>query len=287
MLIFEYNELQIEQIEDIRELVSVCNRYEGLSRNPILQNENLYEDMNCYYLCYEKNKLISVLIIDQLISSEAEIIGYTLPAFRRQGYFNKLLEKAMNELAYFNIFKILMIVEPSSIIGSSAAKELGEYVYSEYMLQHDLSNRNKECLNNQISYKELNNIQILEQYISTYTNDIDALSIEAAKSAIQTDHMICLVALKDQEVVGICNVSLECNIAYLFGLYIFSKYRRQGFGLSFVHHIMEISNKTKKTALALQVGNNVPALNLYLKIGFKIVEQLDYYTIYTEVDEDF
>lgn len=281
MLIFEYNKLKNKQLKDIKELVSACNAYEGLERFPILENDNLYEDMNCFYLYYEENKLISALIIDQPAFSEAEITGYTLPAFRRQGYFYELLEKAMNELAYYDIYKIVIVAEPKSKSGTAAATALADYEYSEYMLLHDLSQTNKENINTNIRFEEIREVDTLDRSINCPDDSMNE-SMEAAKIAIQTDRMLCLLAYLKEEPAGICSVSLEGDRAYLFGLYVLEKYRRKGIGYSFVQEIINISHKAEKKGLMLQVGNNTKALNLYLKSGFHIIEKFDYYVFYTE-----
>lgn len=284
MPISTYNFLNKEQIKDINNLISICNTYEDLKKSPILQNENLFQDMKSYYLYYEKKELISVLIIEQLDLSEAEITGYTLPRFRRQGYFYKLLEEAMDELAYYNIFRILLIAEPKCKSGTLTAKALAEYEYSEYMLLHDLSELDKQSINHNIQYKEINHITDLNEQIVNST--LLSEYFETAKFAIDTENIACIEAYCNKEFLGICNVSLEMNKAYLFGLYVVDKFRRQGIGYSFVNHIIEICIKNGKQGLTLQVGNNINALNLYLKIGFQVQEQLDYYVFYTEEEED-
>lgn len=283
MPIFEYNKLKDEQIKDIGELISICNTYEGLNRIPLLSNDNLYEDMKSYYLYYEKNELISVLIIEQLQFSEAEITGYTLPALRRQGYFYKLLENAMDELAYFDIFKILFVVESKSKSGTLAAQALAEYDYSEYMLLHDLSTDNMKNINANIRYKKICEVCDLNKQAAKM---IDKESILATEIAIQTKDMVCFEAYLDNAFVGICNVSFEMERAYLFGLYVIDNYRRQKIGYSFVMYILDQALQAGKKELILQVGNNLPALKLYLKMGFSILEQYDYYVFYTEDLED-
>ena len=286
MPISTYIKLKNKQLKDINNLISICNTYEGLNRTPILNNENFYTNMNSYFLYYEKKELISVLIIDQLAYSEVEITGYTLPQFRRQGYFYRLLEKAMDELVYFDIFKILFIVEPNCKSGMLAAKALAEYAYSEYMLLYDLPVTDNLIKNNgkNIQYKEICEIEDLNEQVINSSQLSE--SFETAKIAIQTENVVCLEAYIDDEIVGLCNVSLEMNKAYLFGLYILENFRRQGIGYSFVQHIIDIGMRAGKQGLTLQVGNNPKALNLYLKIGFHVLDQLDYYEFYISEEEE-
>ncbi len=282
MPISTYNTLENKQITDIKNLISICNTYEAFKRSPVLQNENLYQDMKSYYLYYEKTVLISVLIIDQLDFSEAEITGYTLPECRRQGYFYMLLEEAMDELADYNIFRILLVTEPHCISGTLTAKALADYEYSEYMLTHDLSEMDKKYINQNIQYKEVNKISDMNEQIVKQLAD----SYETAKYAIETENILYIEAYRNQEFVGICNISLELDQGYLFGLYIVDEYRRQKIGYSFVNYMIERCIKAGKKGLTLQVGNNINALNLYLKLGFKVQEQLDYYVFYTEEEAD-
>ncbi|MFV0341381.1 MAG: GNAT family N-acetyltransferase [Anaerocolumna sp.] len=282
MSICTCNQLKKKQVKDIHTLISICNTYEGLSKNPILENDNLYEELSCYYLYYEKEILVSVLIIDQFSYTEAEITGYTLPKFRRQGYFYKLLEEAMDELAYFEIYRILLVVDSKSMSGTGCAKALSEYSYSEYMLIHELVKHDKEKINFDICFREVSMLLELQEEV---VKELELSgSLEVAEAAMESKDNICLAAYLNEHCVGICNLSLTSDKAYLFGLYVLENHRKQGIGYAFVQYLIHMAITYGKETLTLQVGDNPKALHLYLKSDFQVLEQLDYYAMDIEVE---
>jgi len=86
------------------------------------------------------------------------------------------------------------------------------------------------------------------------------------------------MAKVDNEIVGICSISLEGGNAFICGLGISTKYRGLGYG-------KEILSKGIEKALTLDIkdiylevdSKNHTAYNLYINNGFIIKTQLDYY----------
>lgn len=287
MSIFAYNHLDMKHRQDFINLVNICNTYEGLERLPALDNENLYEDMTCFYLHYIDDMLISALVIEQLGQEEAEITGYTLPAFRRQGYFYNLLDKALDELFAYDIYKVILPVENVSKSGSVVASLLGKYEYSEYMLVHNLKNLgNNQSLRFDIQFEQVDHVDEIYN-IFTVENEEQKEALKVAEMAIESDDMMCYIGVKERKAIGLCCVNLKGDRAYLFGLYVLESFRQEGFGKALVEHILKVTLSKNKKGLMLQVSSkNIAALKLYQKIGFQVLKQYDYYSFYIEEDED-
>lgn len=77
---------------------------------------------------------------------------------------------------------------------------------------------------------------------------------------------------------GSCRLYVCGGRAYLYGLEIAPELRGMGYGTGFLIRIMELLQKNGCKELRLQVsGDNLPALALYKKTGFRITETLSYY----------
>jgi predicted acetyltransferase len=141
MEILQLHVLNKTQKSDVETLVNKCIKKDELERTMYLENDmNFYENLDSFYLLYDKKKLLSVLTILAPNETEAEITAYTLPSERKKGYFNTLLDLALDELAGYEIQRVLFVVEPKSQSGLLTLEAIGtEYLKSEFLLSKDLT----------------------------------------------------------------------------------------------------------------------------------------------------
>jgi len=134
--ILELRELDKNKIEDIKDLEGICQSYDKTKGSAFLSNEiNFSKEVNCFFLLYEEETLVSFLSMFIPTSKEAEVSAYTLPEKRKKGFFKILLESAINELRKYGVKEILFVHEPSSNDGMLALKKLNViYDFSEYLL---------------------------------------------------------------------------------------------------------------------------------------------------------
>jgi len=280
MQILELRELDKNQIEDIKNLEGICQRYDKTKGSAFLSNEiNFNKEVNCFFLLYEEETLVSFISMFIPTSKEAEVSAYTLPEKRKKGFFKILLESAVNELRKYGVKEILFVHEPSSNDGMLVLKKLNVvYDFSEYLLvysQDEFIKRDGKLKLAPITIQDVDEIAKLHM-------DIFNKTLEEGKAivnrAIESKDRISYMAKVDDEIVGICSISLEGGNAFICGLGISTKHRGLGYG-------KEILSKGIEKALTMDIkdiylevdSKNHTAYNLYINNGFIIKTQLDYY----------
>jgi len=278
--ILELRELDKNQIKEIENLEETCKNYDKTKGGAFLSNEiNFNKEINCFLLLYEEEILVSFLAMFIPTSQEAEISACTLPEYRRKGFFKRLLESAINELRKYDVREILFVNETSSNDGKFSLRIFNvKYGFSEYLLVYEKDKFNKT--QNKLKLYEIINQDVDE--IAKLHTDIFNKTLEEGKAiinrAIESKDRISYMAKIDNEIVGICSISLEGSNAFICGLGISTKYRGLGYG-------KEILSKGIEKALTLDIkdiylevdSKNHIAYNLYINNGFIIKTQLDYY----------
>ena len=211
MKILELHELNKQQIKDIRKLEDICKEKDGLKGEVFLSNElNFNKEVNCYFLLYEGETLISVLSMFIPTTQEAEVSAYTLPDERQKGYFKLLLEKAVEELSNYGVSKILFVHEPKSKSAKCVLKKLDvKYDFSEYLLVYDLTN-SLDCSSKlklvPVQKENVNEIAVLHV-------DIFHKSLEVGKSMVNrylnSEDRIPYMAKLNDEIIGVGSISFR------------------------------------------------------------------------------
>ena len=282
MEIFQLTKLSVQQKKDVENLVIKCNQFEDLNRSLLLDNEdNFYEDLKCFYLLYINKVLISTLVIDQLLMEQVEISAYTLPEFRRQGYFCRLLLLAKEELSKFGIERMLFLTEANSLGGKNTCLVCADnYLKSEYLLEYDLSWELIEDNLQRLCMKEMKR-EDKDKAVVLSCEIFDTDTLESSyliEMAISSDNMECIGAYYDNILIGICNVFYGENTSSIFGFGMKKKEQGKGLGFGFLMKIMTYVKNNGYNRMTLQVGSeNKRAFEFYRKVGFEINTQYDYY----------
>lgn len=115
------------------------------------------------------------------------------------------------------------------------------------------------------------------------------------KNKLSEKNRIALIAVKERRVVGILIIMFEsgiklAHIANIFSVYVKKEYRGKGISTELMREALKLIESRKGTRkINLHVTTNqLPAINLYKKFGFKIVGELkkelkiknDYYNSY-------
>lgn len=290
----QFHQLNKKQITEVEKLVQECLATDGLERSLYLSNNlNYYKNMDCFFLLYKNEQLVSVLTIFQILENEAEISAYTLPKERKRGYFTSLLDYAEDELAGFGIERILFVVEPASISGIAVLNTIGAiYNKSEYLLNLDsmvLKRSTDEGSDNltleliELSVQDLeNSAEISSELFGTEINE----DLSLLQGTLQSDQMKSYCTFLSNEMIGVCNVNYGVNTAYIFGFGIAKTYQGKGFGNYQLKLLLNKLSETGYNKITLEVGseNNI-AFSLYKKAGFQIKTQYDYYEYLLEFEE--
>lgn len=281
--ILKINQLNEQQISDVRELEQVCQLNDGLKGTLFLSNEiNFNQDIDSFYLLYDNTKLVSFLLLFIPTATEAEISAYTLPTCRKQGHFKALLEKAIAELKNYDINKILFAYESCSADAKYALESYHtEYSFSEYVLTYNPSD-----------FSKIDSRLRLELVSESLIPDVAALDCKVFESEYEYEESLSMItksfksdtikpycAFLNDELVGTCGINLDGGEVYIFGVGICPDFQGKGYGKEMLHLLLEQIILNEHGKIKLEVNSkNKAAYQLYIKAGFQIETQFDYDT---------
>lgn len=281
MIIKAYSSLSEKAIKEVLNLEKVCAEYDKLKGSVYLDTSlNFNHCINSVFLLYENRELISILSMFIPTQQEAEISAFTLPKYRRNGYFKALLSKAVEELRKFDIQDILFVCERQSISGKEVTTTLNaEYEHTEYSMRF-----NKARYLDRGAYRLLllgPHFKDLDKIIDTSMKTFDD-SYEDSKSRIEnffkSETREQYLAVLNDEIIGLGSINLERDEALIYGFGIVPEYRGKGYGKELLHLLIDRLWQTGKTEIILDVNSeNVHALELYKKSGFHIEVAFEYY----------
>lgn len=242
------------QKQDARFLEDTCKKAEPLSLS-VPQEDGLD-----YFLCYKGNLLAGLLYLYFPEPGLCECCGFVSPEFRRQGIFSMLLDQLnsfldQQEEQSGQEIDCCFLCDAKTASARAVLDKMGcEPWYSEYKMECPLPRIQDSPQKPAASDKAPSPIRICQKDSGAY------------------------LAFLGETEIGVCQVSHSGTQSYFFGFEIYEPYRGKGYGAQFLQEMMALLSKQGCQILSLQVsGENLPALSLYKKTGFRITETLSYY----------
>lgn len=279
MIINMRNILSDEEMSDIKRLENQCNEVDGLKNKAYLSNEiNFNKELPCFYMAHDEGKLKAFLTTFMPTAEEAEIIAFTAPKDRKRGYFKNLFLSAKEILIEAGVKRVLFQLEPKGIVALKVIETFlpNKLQRSEYTMscKHEIEVVFKQQLEFKRVEEENKNIFIkLNNDIFQQQDDNENM----INVIINSKDRIGYIAYYKNEPMGIFNLAYEEERAYCYGVGISKKYQGKGFGKELMGFALkEGLEHTKKIVLDVD-STNPAAYNLYLKCGFEVDFQVDYY----------
>lgn len=253
MKIIKTHTLTEQHKADIQKLTKACQKKWNMSLSfP-------YEEGTSFYLLYE-TVLVSVLALitpdaaaeknaaDEFVT--AECIAFTLPCEQKKGYFSALLEAAEEEIQDINL---LFTTDESNEGALKTLRALDAGLdCRDFKMELSLSSADE--------FDPTPRLSIISQRDETKASLTFRL-----KSSPRTE-------------IGRAQAAFFQNSACLYSFEIDEEYRNQGFGKEALLLILDYIKLQSCPLLFLHVSDdNIPALRLYEKTGFRVTETLSYY----------
>jgi ribosomal protein S18 acetylase RimI-like enzyme len=272
-------------IKEIRQVEAVCKDFDKLGGTIYLDNSfDFNKDIKSVFLMYDNSKLVSVLSMFIPTKQEAEVSGYTLPQYRRRGYFEELYEKAVCELKKYEIETKLLVCESQSISGKELIRKLnGKHAFNEYFMRYIGAG---SLLKDEHNYRSTLNIPGVDS-----TNELIDMrqrifgdSYEDTKVMIQntfeSENRIQYALTYENRFIGIGSACFEEGQVSICGLGISPEYQGMGFGREILLLILiDLLKKGNKDITIDVDSENEKAYNLYKNNGFQVKISYEYYSV--------
>lgn len=127
----------------------------------------------------------------------------------------------------------------------------------------------------QASIQHLDKIEEIENSLS-----IRNLSFSSLKNDLESTNTIYLVLLDNENIIGYIGLELLVDHADITGIAVLSEYRKKGLASYLLNTAIEKCREMNLDNIFLEVRtSNLPAINLYEKLGFeKISIRNNYYS---------
>lgn len=122
--------------------------------------------------------------------------------------------------------------------------------------------------NFQISFMTLEDLNSISSTLNTAFDSFWNYNI--IKSEIDNPDSFVLVAKENNQIIGFAGIWKAVDIMHLMDIVVAKAYRRKHIASLLLEEIINLSLKNDINELTLEVSqNNLPAINLYTKFGFK------------------
>ena len=234
--------LNSARIAGIHSLVSDCRQAEGLSLSfP-------YTDADLYVLLQENGQILSAAAFTDM-GDVFECSAFTHPSARRRGCFSRLLKAAVPRLpegTELLFYTSAACRDAQKTLAALGARKAPDEYFMELFLDNFQSKPSPDFSPNLPWHKPFHPELKEEASILTY-----------------------------QAFCGSVHIAVYPDWYYLFGLEIQESFRGLGLGQALLFFVLSDLKDKNPLPLRLQVsGDNLPALSLYEKTGFRITETL-------------
>lgn len=283
MIIKEFNQTNEGLSQQIKELVEVCNRHDGIEGELGLDTSfNFNPEMNTIFVMYQEEKLVSALTIFAPSCEEGEISAMTLPEYRGKGCFTELVKRAEAELKKYQVPDILFVCEGRSEIGKEAiGKQQGKYDFTEYSLyyNHSLDEKIKAFeYKTQLHKAGFEDIEgIIKISMAVFDDSYEGAKTLAIGALKAENRQFFLAEAEGQLVAMGAAANLE-DYTSIHGLGVLPEHQGKGYGREILYSIIKKLLEQKVQRIGLEVeSQNDRAYRLYRDTGFEVESSWEYY----------
>ena len=282
MELIKITTLSSQHIQSIRNLQKLCFKLEDLENEPFLSSELNFDPMiPCYFLYFEREKLIGFLEAFFPTMDEVEINTFVHPNHRGKGIGSFLVEEAKKTYAPLSFLQILFQVEKSSKSGKSFVKHRFPCIdRTEYRMKISKS----QWLEKRSSFPLLGTlVEASGEYLDMYVQTVLSLlreNTEFVEQTLANPNRKGSRYLNDTKPIGVLHKYREDDhLSMIYGVAIDEKHRGQGHGKAMLTLALDTFFESCDF-LSLEVDTQNPiAFGLYCSLGFEVDFQVDYHSL--------
>jgi ribosomal protein S18 acetylase RimI-like enzyme len=286
--------LTVDDVSAIQQLAATCERHEHIRLRiswGMLQTRP--GDFPLDFLYYDDGKIVGYLALDDRGIESKEMFGMVHPAYRRQGIFRLLFQKAVDVCRGRGIKRMVLTNERTALAGQAFIKSVGAtYDFSEHeMLLAHFHPRHQFDDRLTVRVANVDDIDALVAVQCAAFGDQETMVRWRVTTLMANPLCRYYIATLGEEPVG-CEEpvgSLRLELDDEIGIYAFgvhSDYQGRGYGRQILEEVINQIREgqdTSQKAIMLDVEtDNGRAINLYQSCGFQIRATYDYYKVYLQ-----
>lgn len=229
-------------------------------------------------LLFHQNQLIGFAAAFFFELDCAEITLLIHPAHRRRHFSKACLRPLLHEIARFRPVSKLSFSTPHHL-WTTALKEQGlTYLHTEYEMKyggHEAPLNLDSLVIRRASFDDMQALCNLDQRCFPSTH---AYSEARFHTLLQREKHVIFVLLKNNTIIGKAHVSWDEKTAFLSDIAVLPEKQHQGFGTKLIAYCVQFADTIPQRNIRLSVeAYNNHALKLYLHLGFKNINAIDYW----------
>lgn len=274
------SQLTTKQLAELDVLCADCKQSDG---NIVpLYKHIIKEDrpLACNILYYQQNKLIGFMSSFFFYEDACEISIMVAPTFRRQGIATKMMKEALPQLSLQGI-KNLIFSAPHNLNANWLSANEFHYQRSEYQMER-LKPTPIISTDNVFSVRpaSIDDLAMLCAIDSACFSTHQPNLIMRTHQLLNDDDYKLFIAEASGSTIGKAHIHCQKRSARLTDIAILPEFQRQGYGSKLLIHCINYCLTNKLGNIYLDVeANNQHALNLYLRLGFIVINAYDFWII--------
>ncbi len=273
-------QLRPKEIDALNLLVKRCKKEDG-------HRIAFYPDL----LAHKRPKPRSVLLFH-----EAQLIGFAAafffeldcaeiallihPSHRRHHLAKKCLRFLLDDIARFRPVPKLCFSTPHQNSTETLSAQGFHYLHTEYEMKygrHSSLANDKQHLIRQASFADMQPLCELDQRCFPSTH---AYSQARFQTLLQREQHVIFVLLENDRIIGKAHVNWDKKTAFLSDIGVLPEKQHQGLGTQLIEHCIQFAHNIPQRNIRLSVETyNQNALKLYLHLGFKPINAIDYWEV--------
>lgn len=283
-MLTQNHQLTSQQLIELDHLCEDCKSKDGnivaIYKHYLSQNRPRL----CNMLYYHKKTLVGFLSTFFFFEDACEITVMVKPDFRRQGIATRMIKKILPLIRTENIHA-LNFSTPHDLNNDWLSLNGFRYLHSEYQMQlslhYPLSIANPSLSIRLATEKDLAIICAIDH--ACFNSPQPDLPIHIQNLLYEPNYKIFIAELEGIP-IGKAHLDVQPESARLTDIAILPKFQKRGFGSTMLTHCINFSLTAKQSNLSLNVETkNQQALKIYTRLGFKINNAYDFWTIPIEV----
>ncbi|MCR5703765.1 MAG: GNAT family N-acetyltransferase [Eubacterium sp.] len=236
-----------ELIKTFEEINQICNKVDDLSHHFFIDED--YHDFSstpCAYIALYKETVVGFLCPYVIDSYNMEFCLLVLPEYRRNHLGSQLFFHMVQDFPE-HTYTISLIPENKG--GKSFLERIG------------FSYGCRECS------------------MALLRNSFHPISSKMELDVSKEDDCIHVIGILSDIEIGELSFSISNTTVCIHDVEVYEKFRRQGYGTQFLSAVLSDIFEKYETVILHVTKENLPAYQLYNKLNFQVLEELDYYEL--------
>lgn len=212
-----------------------------------------------------------------------EIVAFTSPGYRNQGFLDLLLDSLEDRLKGFSV-RLALYPDTAAPETLAALKSIGAFHDHDELLMacsvFDLPRQEGSTIPLTINPEPYDDKTLKDaegKSENEHTGKLQAEGKGSKEDATETqaDREQCFLVTTPY---GQCHCRLIMQNAYIYGILTYERFQKKGYAYLMLKGLFSYLEKKGAENITLEVSaQNIPAVKLYNKLGFKVIERLSYY----------